>query len=64
MREGEKRRGKGTSQEEESWLRLEKKGQSTRIVKQSQKSKKSAFLKRKILVISETLVAGKSTEYA
>lgn len=39
-----------------------KKSRSTRIVKQSHKSKKSAFLKRKILVISETLVAGKSTE--
>lgn len=51
----EQRRGKRASrEEEESWLKQKKKGENMRIIKSSHKSKRSTFLKREILVVSET----------
>lgn len=47
----------------EVMAKAEKK-ESPRIVEQSQKPKRSAFLKRKLLATSETPVVGKPTEYA
>lgn len=73
---GEERIGEGRREEKQGkerkrsksggggvMARAEKKG-SHRVVEQSQKSKRSAFLKRKFGATSETPVVGKPTEYA
>lgn len=71
---GEERTGEGRREEKQGEERKRSKSggvmakaekkESPRIVEQSQKSKRSAFLKRKFLATSETPVVRKPTEYA